>query len=80
MFLQKYLLYVVHFYDFRYLWGHKKSKKNNLKYDYSMNLITCFFVFYNFSNSESKYFTNSSDCFSLPTKGDTSVSVSIFII
>lgn len=54
MFLQKYLLYVVHFYDFRYLWGHKKSKKNNLKYDYSMNLITCFFVFYNFSNSESK--------------------------
>ena len=26
IFLQKYLLYVVHFYDFRYLWNHKKSK------------------------------------------------------
>ena len=26
MFLQKYLLYAVHFYDFRYLWNHKSQK------------------------------------------------------
>ena len=34
------------FYDFRYLWNHKKSKNNNLEYDHSINLITYFIAFY----------------------------------
>lgn len=50
IFLQKYLLYVVHFYDFRYLWNHKKSKNNILEYEHSMNLIMYFIVFYKFTN------------------------------
>lgn len=35
--------------------------------------------FGSFSNSERRYLTNSSDCFSLPTIGETSVSTSVLI-